>query len=217
MAKPQQETQRPAPRLTLVSPTVEDAAAFARPLAEALGAADIAAVLLRLARADERTLINRVKALAPVVQGRDAALVLDGEPGIATRGGADGAHLTGLADFLAAVEGLKPARIAGCGGLATRDDAMTAAERGADYVMFGEPRDGQRPALDAILDRVAWWAEVFEVPCVGFAATLAEVGPLAKAGADFVALGDDIWNDPRGVTAAIAEAARMLAAPEAVA
>ena len=217
MAKPSPEVQRPAPRLTIVSPTVEDAAAFARPLAEALGAADIAAVLLRLARADERTLINRVKALAPVVQDRDAALVLDGEPGIAARGGADGAHLTGLADFLAAVESLKPARIAGCGGLATRGDAMTVAERGADYVMFGEPRDGRRPALDAILDRIAWWAEVFEVPCVGYAATLAEVGPLAKAGADFVALGPDLWNDPRGAAAAITEAAQRLAAPEVVA
>ena len=34
---------------------------------------------------------------------------------------------------------LKPARIAGCGRLATRHDAMLAAEAGADYVMFGEP------------------------------------------------------------------------------
>ena len=158
MAKPQPEVQRPAPRLTLVSPMVEDAAAFARPLDQALGAAGVAAVLLRLRPADERTLINRVKALAPVVQGRDIALVLDGEPAIATRGGADGAHLTGRDSFLAAVDTLKPARIAGCGGLTTRDDAMTVAERGADYVMFGEPRDGRRPSFDAILERVAWWA-----------------------------------------------------------
>jgi len=46
--------------------------------------------------------------------------------------------------------------------------------------------------------------------------TLAEVGPLAKAGADFVALGPDIWNDPRGAATAIAEAAQELAAPEVV-
>ena len=217
MAKPPPNVKPSASRLTLVSPAVEDAEAFAQPLAEALGAADIAAVLLRLAGADERTLINRVKALAPMVQSRDVALVLDGEPGIAVRGGADGAHLTGLTEFLAAVDSLKPARIAGCGGLATRDDAMTVAERGADYVMFGEPHGGRRPSLDAILDRVAWWAEVFEVPCVGFATTLAEVGPLARAGADFVALGVDVWNDPRGVAAAVAEAAQALAAPEVVA
>ena len=217
MAQPQRtERQRPAPRLTLVTPRIEDAAAFARPLAEALAAADIAAVLLRLAPADERTLINRVKTLAPVVQQREVALLLDGDAGVAVRGGADGAHLTGLTDFLAALDGLKPARIAGCGGLATRHDAMTAAERGADYVMFGEPLAGRRPAFEAILERVAWWAEVFEVPCVGFAATLDEVGPLASAGADFVALGEDIWNDSRGTAIAVAEAAQRLAAPETV-
>ena len=28
---------------------------------------------------------------------------------------------------------------------------------------------GSRPSFDAILERVAWWAEVFEIPCVGFA------------------------------------------------
>ena len=44
-------------------------------------------------------------------------------------------------DFSAAVASLKPDRIAGCGGLATRHDAMLAAESGADYVMFGEPDD----------------------------------------------------------------------------
>jgi thiamine-phosphate pyrophosphorylase len=217
MAQAQTDPKRPAPRLYLVTPTVEDAAAFARPLAEALGAADVAAVLLRLKDADERTLINRVKALAPVVQGRDAALLLDGRPAIAARGGADGAHLTGLAEFMAAIESLKPARIAGCGGLASRHDAMTAAERGADYVMFGEPHDGQRPSFEAIRERVAWWAEVFEVPCVAFACALDEIAPLAAAGADFVAVGDQVWDHPRGAAAATAEAAQRLAAAETVA
>ena len=102
-------------------------------------AADIAAVLLRLAPADERTLINRVKALAPVVQRKDTALLLDGHPEIVARGGADGAHLTGIEAFCDALDSLKPDRIAGCGGLHTRHDAMFAAERGADYVLFGEP------------------------------------------------------------------------------
>ena len=56
---------------------------------------------------------------------------------------------------------LKPKYIAGCGGLATRHDAMLAGESGADYVMFGEPdRDGHRPRFEAVLERVAWWAEV---------------------------------------------------------
>jgi thiamine-phosphate pyrophosphorylase len=186
-----------------------------RQLGEAVRAADIAAVLLRLEPAGERELANRVKALAGAVQETGAALVLDGHPDIAARGGADGAHLTGLAAFTASVGNLKPARIAGCGGLHTRDDAMAAGENGADYVMFGEPEaNGRRPSFDAVLERVEWWAEVFEIPCVGFATSLDEVGPLALAGADFVAVGGGIWDDPRGPAAAVADAAAKLGVPE---
>ena len=80
MAKPQPaETKRPAPRLYLVTPVIEDAAAFAGTLRDALAAADVAAVLLRLKPAGERDLINRIKALAPLVQEKDIALVLDGQ------------------------------------------------------------------------------------------------------------------------------------------
>ena len=176
MARSQQAvSQRPAPRLYLVTPLIEDATAFARVLSDAIAAADVAAVLLRLAPAGERDLINRVKTLASVVQDKDIALLLDGAAEIAARAGADGAHMTGLDAFTAAVESLKPARIAGCGGLHSRDDAMVAGER-ADYVMFGEPeRDGSRPSFGGILERVEWWANLFEVSCVAYATTLDEV------------------------------------------
>lgn len=217
MARPQ-ELQRPAPRLYLVSPVIEDAAAFAGKLRDAVEAGDVAAVLLRLKPASERDLINRIKMLAPLVQDKGAALVLDGFAEIAARAGADGAHLTGIEAFTAAVESLKPARIAGCGGVSSRDDAMAAGERGADYVMFGEPKpDGYRPSLAAIIERIEWWAQLFTVPCVGFAGTLSEIGPLVTAGADFVALGDNVWSDPRGAAAALEEASRQIAAPETAA
>jgi thiamine-phosphate pyrophosphorylase len=206
---------RPAPRLYLVTPIIEDAAAFAGLLHDAMDGPELAAVLLRLKPASERDLINRIKILAPIVQRTNAALVLDDQAEIAARAGADGAHLTGIEAFMAAVEGLKPGRIAGCGGMSSRDDAMLAGERGADYVMFGEPKpDGYRPSLETIIERIEWWAELFTVPCVGFAAEPHEMGPLVAAGADFVAVGDGIWNDSRGPGAALAEAARQLAAPE---
>jgi thiamine-phosphate pyrophosphorylase len=218
MAKPPKAPpRRPAPRLYLITPAVADAGRFAGVLKAAVGAADVAAVLLRLEPAGERELTNRAKALAAIVQQADAALVLDGHAEIAGRSGADGAHLNGLEAFTAAVDGLKPARIAGCGGLHSRDDAMAAGERGADYVMFGEPEaDGSRPSFAAILERVGWWADLFEIPCTAYAATLEEVGPLAAAGADFVAVGGGIWDDPRGPAVAVAEAAAKLAMPENV-
>ncbi len=210
--RPKKADPRPAPRLTLVTPRLDETAGFAALLAQALSAGDVAAVLLRLAPADERSLINRAKALVPSAQDKGAALLLDGHAALVARAGCDGAHLTGLAAFTAALETLKPERIVGCGGLFSRHDAMVAAETGADYVMFGEPdENGDRPGFAAVAERVAWWAEVFEAPCVGYAASLDEVAPLVQAGADFVALGDWLWHDPPGLVAA---AARDLKLPE---
>jgi len=90
---------------------------------------------------------------------------------------------------------------------------MVAAEAGADYVMFGDagPHE-RRPAFESVLDRVEWWAEVFEAPCVAIAATLGEIAPLARAGADFIALSEAVFDDPRGPAAAIADAAVRLGA-----
>jgi len=217
-SRPKQADPRPAPRLYLVTPPVTDAAAFATQLATALAAGDVAAVLLRLAEADERTQINRAKTLVPVVQGKDAALLIDGHAGLVARAGADGAHLTGIAEITDALTQLKPVRIVGVGGLTTRHDAMAAAEAGADYVMFGEPVDGgERPSFAAIEERVAWWAEVFEAPCIAYAASDEEVAPLAKAGADFIALGDWLWRDPQAIATEIIRAAAHLRLPESAA
>ncbi len=217
-SRPKQAEPRPQTRLYLVTPPVEDTQDFTAALMAALAAGDVAAVLLRLAPSDERTLINRAKALAAVVQDAGAALVLDGHADLVARAGADGAHLSDIGAFTEAIEILKPERIAGCGGLATRHDAMLAAEQGADYVMFGEPgAGGHRPSLAAIEERVAWWAEVFEAPCVAYAGTLAEVAPLAKAGADFIALGDSVWSTAGMAEGAIAQAMRLMRLPETAA
>ncbi len=212
----QAEPRRPPPRLYLVTP--QEAAGLADRLAEALAAADIAAVLLRLPQGEEAVRADHAKAIAPTVQNKGAALLLDGDAELVVRAGADGAHLGGIEALAAALPTLKPAHIAGCGRLTTRHEAMIAGEAGADYVMFGEPdASGRRPSFDAVAERVAWWAELFEIPCVGFATSLDEVRPLASAGADFVAVGNCIFDDERGDAAAVADAARRLAFAETVA
>jgi thiamine-phosphate pyrophosphorylase len=198
------------PRLYLLTPPVDNPTAVAG-LADAMSGAEVAAVLLRLPDADERSLINLVKKIAPAVQDRDAALLLAGRDDIVARSGADGAHLGNLDALMDAVPRLKPKNIAGVGGLHTRHDAMTAGEAGADYVMFGDPDEaGNRASFDAIIDRVGWWAEVFEVPCVAYAAQLEEIDALAAAGADFVAIGGAAFDDPRGLKTALAEASARL-------
>jgi thiamine-phosphate pyrophosphorylase len=188
---------------------------LARNLDTMIGAADVAAVLLRLPEAGEGALVDYVRPIAPVVQSRNIALVLDGHAEIVARAGADGAHLTGIEALTAALANLKPHRIAGAGGLRTRHDSMLAGERGADYLMFGEP-NGQRPAFDAILEHVAWWSELFEVPCVGYAESLDEAASLAAAGADFIALGEFVFFDSRAPSAMIRDAAEQLRRHEPV-
>jgi thiamine-phosphate pyrophosphorylase len=202
---------RAVPRLYLATPVVDDPALLMASLPGLLAAADVAAVLLRLKPTDQRTMISRVKTLAPVIQDGGGALLLDGHVELVARAGADGAHLTGIEAMEDAMPTLKPDRIAGVGGLATRHDSMAAGEAGADYVLFGEPdAKGQRPSVEAIAERLQWWAELFEPPCVGFAASREEAHEFAVAGADFVLVGDFIWNDKRGAKAALMEAEQTI-------
>jgi thiamine-phosphate pyrophosphorylase len=190
---------------------VDDPSSLLASLPGLLAGADVAAVLLRLKPTDQRTMISRVKALAPVVQQHGAALLLDDHVELVARAGADGAHLTGIAAMEEALPSLKPDRIAGVGGLTTRHDSMAAGEAGADYVLFGEPdAAGQRPSVEAIAERLEWWAELFEPPCVGFAVSREEAHEFAAAGADFVLVGDFIWNDARGAAAALADAEQTI-------
>jgi thiamine-phosphate pyrophosphorylase len=198
---------RPVPRLYLATPPVDDPAPLAASLPALLAGADVAAVLVRLKPADPRGMLTRIKALAPAVQSSGAALLIDGNVELVARAGADGAHLTGIEALQEALPTLKPDRIAGVGRLITRHDSMTAGEGGADYVLFGEPdARGNRPSADAIAERLQWWAELFEPPCIGYAATLPEARQFAAAGADFVLVDELIWADPRGPAAALVEA-----------
>jgi thiamine-phosphate pyrophosphorylase len=199
---------RDTPRLYLVTPPLGETDAIASDLADALNGVEVAAVLVRLSDGDEDSLIKRIETLRILIQSNGAAMLIDG---LVARTQADGAHLTGTDAFKAAAGALKPKYIAGCGGLATRHDAMLAGESGADYVMFGEP-NGHRPPFDAVLDRVTWWTEIFQVPCVGYAADVDEVAALARAGAEFVGVSDAVWRSP----ATLRAAAERLTAAEPV-
>ena len=209
----QRETARAA-RLMLVTPVVREAEPTAALLAAACGAGEIAAVLGRISSDDPEPV---ARALMKEAQQSGSAFLLQDRAKLAVMIGADGAHLSDLHAFHEAHPILKPALIAGAGGLASRHDAMIMGEAGADYVMFGEPgRTGRRPSLATVVERVAWWAEIFEVPCVAYAETLAETAALAQAGADFIALGEVFWCDPVRVRGSIAEAHALIAAPERV-
>jgi thiamine-phosphate pyrophosphorylase len=194
-----------AARLYLATPALRAAGDFAPLLASALSAGDVASLLIRFDIDDPRSREAIVRALAPMAQERGVAVMVDGDINVALRAGADGAHLHGADDDLfEAVKKLSPRHIVGAGHLATRDDAMRAGEAGVDYVLLA-PEDS---AL--LLDRVSWWSDLFNTPSVARAASLADVAPLAQAGADFIMIDDAVWGDPRGPDVAVAEALKAL-------
>jgi thiamine-phosphate pyrophosphorylase len=194
-----------APRLSLATPPLAAARDFLPALESALSAGDVASLLIRFAGEDPRQNEEIARALAPVAQEKGVAVLIEGSPTVALRAKADGAQIAGADDALAeAVKKLSPKYIVGAAGLATRDDAMRAGELGVDYVLF------DTGDLDARVERVGWWAELFNTPCVARAQTLGDVAPLARAGADFVLLDDAVWTDARGPAAAVAQALAIL-------
>ena len=204
----------PSSKLYLLTPPLRaaDLDDFAPTLAASLDGGDVACVLARVAPGAEGDAKKIIARLVEIVAKGGAALLVDNDARLAARVGADGAHISGgAAELTEALTSLKPERIVGAGRLRTRDDAMNAGEAGVDYVMFGEPRrDGFTPPADETVERVEWWAEIFEPPCVGYAAALADIAPLADAGADFVALADAIWAAPAPLEA-LAQARAILA------
>jgi len=166
-------------------------------LAAALDGGDVACLLLRLDDASDDAVRAAAAVLRPVAQGRGVAFLIDGRPGIAAESGADGVHVEGADAYEAARRAVGADAIVGVGCGESRDAAMTAAERGADYVAFGS--FAVATEADSDLELLGWWSELMIVPCVaaGDAATL------ARAGIDFVAVGDAVWAHPDGPAAGV--------------
>lgn len=192
----QPSERRPEPRLYLITPA-SPPEGFAVSLEAALSEADVACVLV--AGADEAA----IAAVAAIARRHEAAVLAD-DADVARRLGLDGAHVRGLERTLAALGELKPQFIVGASGLHSRHDCMEAGERDIDYLMFGDPApDGFIRPLDDTLERVSWWAEIFNVPCVAYAAQFGDIPSLVAAGAEFIALGAALWDDPRGAAVAV--------------
>jgi thiamine-phosphate pyrophosphorylase len=194
-------------RLYLVTPSRLDPAAFRDPLAAALDAGDVACVQLRLKDAGDDAVRRAIDVLRPVVQSRDVAFILNDRPDLAASTGCDGVHV-GQEDapYAAARRAMGANAIVGVTCHASRHLAMEAGEAGADYVAFGAffPTGTKETTHRAEPEILAWWAEIFEIPCVAIGGiTPANCGPLVTAGADFLAVVSAVWDHPDGPAAGV--------------
>ncbi len=186
-------------------------------LMAALSAAEISSVLI--AAPPGVTLdAGLAQPLVVAAQRQGIASLIADDARLARTLRADGVHLSATRDPAAAYEEARS--ILGRGGIVgvdagiSRHDAMTLAEAGAEYIAFGAPahlkdRDRARERRDEL---IAWWAEIFQAPCVALdVETPEEADALARARADFVGIRLRAGATPaatRDLVAAIAAAVR---------
>lgn len=194
-------------RLYLITPPAFDPASFAGTLARALDAGDVAALQIRLKDAPDDAVLRAAEAILPVAQSRGVAVIMNDRADLARRAGCDGVHL-GQADGdpVAARKLLGPDATIGVTCHDSRHLAMEAGEAGADYVAFGAffPTSTKETAHRPEPEILAWWSEMFEIPCVAIGGITAEnCAPLVRAGADFLAVIGAVWNHPDGPAAGL--------------
>lgn len=200
MPDPKSSPGAPDPRLMLITPPLADDSRGAA-LAALVAGGRVASVLLDLAPADERALQRLAQGYAQIAQGAGAAALAPAglDTRIVGRAGLDGVHVSGLDGLGAALSAMRPDKVVGVGALALRDDAMTAGEEEPDYILFGEPAaDGFVRPLDWRIERIAWWAEIFNVPGAAYVAERGDVTPLVEAGADFLCFGPWVFEASDG-------------------
>lgn len=189
-------------------------------LAAVLAAADVAALLIAPG-ADGGLTAASARPLVELAQPRGIAALIQNDAGLARALRADGVHLTWSRDIVArygeARDVLGTRYIVGADAGRYRHDAMTLGEAGADYIGFGIPPhvEDRVSAAERRLELIAWWSEIFELPCVAFDVdTVEDAGALAAAGADFVAVRANAADELLRFAKSVAEGA---AGPEAMA
>ena len=199
----------PLCRLYLITPPrLDDLAAFARVLAHALDAGDVAALQIRLKDAADDIVAAGVDALMPIAAARDVAVILNDRPDLAARLGCDGVHIgQDDAPLAEARRIVGPERMVGVTCHDSLHLAMEAAEGGADYVAFGAffPTTTKAAPTRADPQLLTGWQADMVVPCVAIGGiTVPTARELARAGADFLAVSAGVWSYGDGPAAAVA-------------
>lgn len=184
-------------------------------LSAALDAGPIASLLIRPA-AGQPYHVESTRSLIAMAQKKSIATLVLNDASLIAALGADGVHVSWSGDVVQQYKSVRtaagPAAIVGADAGRTRHDAMEIGEGNADYVAFGIPShvEDRTRAAERQLDLIAWWSNVFEIPCVAFDVADAEhARRLAEAGADFIAVtlaGDVLPSDAAAYVRGFSEA-----------
>ena len=198
------------PRLLLPTPPRMDPEGIAARLPAALATGTVNCVRLDRPGAPEDEVRRAADLLRPICHAADTALVILEHYRLVRPLGLDGVQVAARGPGLRKVReeiGRDAVLGAGCG--ASRHEGISAAEAGADYVLFGPLRADALGAGDvAVPELFEWWAELIETPVVaegGLDLALAhELGPYA----DFAAPDATVWeaDDLPAALRALAEA-----------
>ena len=184
---------KPHCRLYLQFPLHPSAQLVSR-LTHAITNTDTASVLLC---SDTPQANDDSASLVALVQESGVACLVANDATLAARIGADLAADTTLYADARKILGAEASIGVFCGS--SRHDAMLLAEAGGDYVAFGPGDEGDREAIDQRAELIAWWAEIFVIPCVAWnVGTAEEAARCAACGADFVAPPLGLWSDDDG-------------------
>ena len=199
----------PSCKLYLLTPAAIEAVSFADTLKRAIDAAPeiVGAVQLRLKDISDDDFKRAAETLLPVCHAFDLPLIINDRPDIAASIGADGVHIgQDDTDYATARDMLGADAIIGVTCHASRDLAIEAGDKGADYVAFGAffPSASKETKHQADPEIIEIWSSMTIVPCVAIGGVTAEnCPPLVAAGADYLAVIGCIWSHPDGPEAGV--------------
>lgn len=195
-------------RLVLVTPDIADASRLVQVMVDALRGGDVASVIVPQHGLDEKSFQKRCETLVPVIQAAGAAALIAGDTRVAGRVRPDGLHIeAGPTAMAEAVSKYAPGLIVGGGNARERHAALSIGEAQPDYVIFGSIEGDIKPEPHSKNIALAeWWADMIEIPCVLMGGTsIAFVEEMAQTGAEFIAFGKAVFDEPANAARIVAE------------
>lgn len=202
------EDQMPC-QLYLISPPQIEPLAFGEDLKRAIaGGVDVVgAFQLRIKDVADDDVLRAAEVLIPICAEHEIPFLINDRPDLAAASGADGVHIgQSDASYDEARAILGDNKTVGVTCHDSRHLAMTAGEKGADYVAFGAfyPTTTKEAKYHPDPEILEWCSSMTILPCVAIGGINQEnCTPLIDAGADFLAVISSVWGYHDGPEAAV--------------